>query len=145
MSDRSAARRWGRVLGPWVTPTVVALDVALVWSGVLSVRTAVAVGLLIELLLWATVASRVVVAGFTGSLHPARAAALYLSHLFGFVGRHEARLHVVMPRFWKVLPDVPVNHLRKASESGSMPGCPVSVCPVSVCPVPVCPVPVCSA
>ncbi len=55
-------RRWWRRIGPWATPLLVAVEVVLVWSGLLQVGTAVWVGVAIEALLWVTAASRAVVA-----------------------------------------------------------------------------------
>lgn len=55
------ARAWRRV-APWLTPALVALEIALVWSGVLSVRNAVVIILVVEVLLACTVLSRVIVA-----------------------------------------------------------------------------------
>ncbi|MGH3502326.1 MAG: hypothetical protein ACRDQA_15780 [Nocardioidaceae bacterium] len=49
---------WRRI-GPWLTPALVALEVGLVWSGLLSLRAAVVVGVVVEALLWVTVLSRV--------------------------------------------------------------------------------------
>lgn len=44
-------RAWRRA-GPWLTPALIAVEVALVWSGELGLRTAVVVGLAVETLLW---------------------------------------------------------------------------------------------
>src|SRR5262245_33254720 len=54
-------RVWRR-LGPWATPVLVVVEVALVWSGVFQVRTAIVVGLVVEALLWATAVSRTIAA-----------------------------------------------------------------------------------
>jgi len=53
-------RAWHRI-GPWLTPALVVVEVALVTSGLVSIRNAVVVGVVIEAALWVTVLSRVVV------------------------------------------------------------------------------------
>jgi hypothetical protein len=48
-----------RRIGPWLTPALVAAEIALVFSGLLGARTAIGLGLGIEALLWLTAAARV--------------------------------------------------------------------------------------
>lgn len=47
-------------IGPWLTPALVVVELALVASGLLSMRNAVVAGLVIEAALWVAVLSRVV-------------------------------------------------------------------------------------
>lgn len=56
---RSWRSAWQRI-APWLTPTLVVVEVILVWSGRLGLGTAVAVGLAVEVLLWVTALSRAV-------------------------------------------------------------------------------------
>lgn len=56
---RRARRMWDRA-GPWLTPALVAVEVVLVWSGPLSLRDAVVIGLACEILLWLTIAGRAI-------------------------------------------------------------------------------------
>lgn len=55
-------RTAGRRLGPWLTLLFAAAEVALVTSGLLAIRTAVVVGVAVEVVLWLTAISRVLVA-----------------------------------------------------------------------------------
>lgn len=52
----------GRRLVPWLTPLLAAAEVALVTSGLLAIRTAVMVGVAVEVVLWLTVISRMLAA-----------------------------------------------------------------------------------
>lgn len=98
--------RWWRRVAPWATPTLVVLEVILVWSGLLALRTAVAVGVGLEMLLSVSVASRIF-AGVRefrtvrdGGADGWQAAEQSLAQL---VPRRLARLIVIEPRLWVCL------------------------------------------
>jgi hypothetical protein len=95
-----------RRIGPWLTPALVAAEIALVLSGLLGVRTAVGVGLGIEALLWATAASRVLAglrrfrAGRAAGLDAWQAAE---DGLAAVLPRRMAKLILFEPRLWVCL------------------------------------------
>lgn len=99
-------RRWWRRVGPWATPTLVVVEVILVWSGLLALRTAVAVGVSLEVLLSVTVASRIFAGAREfrtvrdGGADVWQAAEESLALL---VPRRLARLIVIEPRLWVCL------------------------------------------
>jgi hypothetical protein len=45
---------WWQRIGPWATPTLIVVEVALVWSGLHSLGGAVAIGMSVEILLVVT-------------------------------------------------------------------------------------------
>lgn len=51
-------RSFWRRAGPWMTPLLATVEISLVVSGLLAVRTAIVVGLVIEAVLWTTAFSR---------------------------------------------------------------------------------------
>ncbi len=51
-------RRWWERIAPWLTPVLVVVEVVLVWSGVLSLRDAVIIIVVVEVLLAVTVVGR---------------------------------------------------------------------------------------
>jgi hypothetical protein len=95
-----------RRIGPWLTPALVAAEITLVWSGLLGMRTAVGLGLGIEALLWAVVASRLLAglrrfrAGRAAGLDAWQAAEDGLAAL---LPRPVARVILFEPRLWVCL------------------------------------------
>jgi hypothetical protein len=95
-----------RRVGPWLTPALVAAEIALVASGALGVRTAVGIGLGVEALLWLTVASRVI--GGLRRFRVGRAAGLEVwaaaeDGLAALVPRPLAKVILAEPRLWVCL------------------------------------------
>lgn len=96
------ARRW-RKPGPWATPVLVVVEVAMVWSGWLSLGAAVLVGLGVEALLWVTAVSRTVVG--VRRFRAGRASgrdgwSAMEDALAAMVPRRAARLLLIEPRLW---------------------------------------------
>lgn len=98
--------RWWRRAGPWTTATLVVVEVVLAWSGLLRIRTAVLVGVLLEVLLWVTAASRMITAGRlfragrTAGVDVWQAAEDGLAQL---VPRRLAHVILIEPRLWMSL------------------------------------------
>lgn len=96
-------RRVWRRIGPWATPTLVLVEVFLVWIGPLSLRAAVISGVVIEALLWVTAISRVLAgvrrfrSGREAGLNGWAAAEDGLAQL---VPRPVARALLFEPRLW---------------------------------------------
>jgi hypothetical protein len=93
-------------VGPWLTVVLIAAEVYLVWSGLVSLRVAIVAGIAIDSLLWATVIGRVVVglrrfrssrAAGAGGWQAAEDALTVL------VPRRLARLVLLEPRLWVCL------------------------------------------
>lgn len=100
-----AGRAWRKV-APWLTPLLVAVEVGLVWSGLLGLRDAVILGLVVEALLW-VVALRGVVAGVR-HYRAGRATGLDLwqsaeAGLAQLVPRSLAKVILFEPRLWVCL------------------------------------------
>lgn len=99
-------RRWLRRAGPWLTPALVAAEGFLVWSGLLSFRTALVVGIAFEALVAVTVL--VVVLASLRRFRSSRAAGVggwqaIEDALSLHVPRRLARLMVLEPRLWVCL------------------------------------------
>ncbi|MGH3321430.1 MAG: hypothetical protein ACRDN9_14900 [Streptosporangiaceae bacterium] len=88
---------------PWLTPTLVVVEVGLVWSGLLPLRTAVVVGMVVEALLWVTVAGRTIAAVRRFRAGRAEGADLWMAAeqaLAQLVPRRLARVLLIEPRLW---------------------------------------------
>jgi len=95
--------RWWRRTGPWATPTLIVIEVVLVWSGLLRLRTAVLVGALLEVLLLVTAGTRMIAAGRRFRAGRAAGVDLWQSAEDGLaqlVPRRLAHVIVIEPRLW---------------------------------------------
>lgn len=95
-----------RDLGPWATPAIAAAEVALVWSGLLGWRLAVAIGVGLEAALWLTALSRAGVGVTRYRRARAGGADIWVAAeegLAALVPRPLAHFVVLEPRLWVCL------------------------------------------
>lgn len=94
---------WRRRIGPWATPVLVAVEAILVWSGLLSFRTAVAAAVGLEALLWVTAISRAVVGARRFRADRAAGVDAWVAAenaLAAIIPRRAAHLLLIEPRLW---------------------------------------------
>lgn len=92
-----------RAAGPWATPVLVAIEIALVWSGLISLQTAIVVVIGVEIVLAVTVAGRSVVAlrrFRTGRASGVDGWVAAEDGLAAMIPRRAAHLLLIEPRLW---------------------------------------------